>query len=80
MYLKIELKAQDQIKRKDWVLIMKFVLRGLPEGLVGKSEIEAESVSDAVNKFPMLELFKDDLEKVAGGILPMVNVSKPCDG
>ncbi|MDK2126395.1 hypothetical protein [Parachitinimonas caeni] len=59
---------------------MKFVLRGLPEGLVGKSEIEADSVSDAVKQFPVLELFAADLEKVAGGEIPRVNIHKPCDG
>ncbi|WP_160319858.1 MULTISPECIES: hypothetical protein [Pseudomonas] len=46
---------------------MKIYLRGLPEGLIGKPEIESESIEAALDEYPVLELFQEDLEYVSGG-------------
>ncbi|CAI8749154.1 hypothetical protein EMIT0232MI5_130163 [Pseudomonas sp. IT-232MI5] len=58
---------------------MKIYLRGLPEGLIGKSEIETESLESAFQDYPMLELFQEELEEVSGGACTARSF-RACDG
>ncbi|UQS17129.1 MULTISPECIES: hypothetical protein [Pseudomonas] len=58
---------------------MKIFLRGLPEGLIGKSEIEAESLEAALQDYPVLELFQEELEEVSGGACTARSF-RACDG
>ena len=58
---------------------MKIMLRGLPEGLIGKSEIESESLESAIVEYPILELFEDEIEHVSGGACNARSF-RACDG
>jgi len=58
---------------------MKISLRGLPEGLIGKPEIESDSLESAIVEYPILELFQDEIEYVSGGTCNAVSF-RACDG
>ncbi|WP_430444596.1 MAG: hypothetical protein ACQZ2J_26550 [Pseudomonas piscis] len=62
---------------------MQIKLRGLPEGMIGKSEIEVESVQDAIEQYPIMELYAEELNEVSGGnCVQSTTVSSfaACDG
>lgn len=47
--------------------MIKFILRGLPEGITGKSEAKAKSLDELLSKHPELNEIKDKLKFVTGG-------------
>ncbi|WP_156790784.1 hypothetical protein [Pseudomonas azotoformans] len=58
---------------------MKIYLRGLPEGLIGKSELESETLESAFEEYPVLELFQHEIEQVSGGACNARSF-RACDG
>ncbi|QTH41191.1 hypothetical protein J4772_27100 [Cohnella sp. LGH] len=55
---------------------MSFVLRGLPEGIVGHSNVQANSFEELLNKYPQLANVKEKIS-VAGNV---VSGFASCDG